>query len=52
MAQLHKENPEATSAEVEAMLNRDFSHELSDYGSWVKAPALKEVEAGQWLKAR
>ena len=50
MAQLHKENPEATSAEVEAMLSRDFSHELTDYGPWVKAPALKEAEAGVWLK--
>lgn len=50
MAQLHKDNPEATSAEVEAMLNRDFSHELADYGPWVKAPVLKETEAGVWLK--
>ena len=52
MAQLHKENPEATSAEVEAMLSRDFSHELTDYGPWVKAPVLKEAEAGAWLHAR
>ncbi|MCA9777969.1 MAG: hypothetical protein KC800_14670 [Candidatus Eremiobacteraeota bacterium] len=52
MAQLHKDNPQASSAEVEAMLNRDFSHELTDYGSWVKAPALKEAEAASWLKAK
>ena len=48
-AELHRQNPHATSDEVEKMMVDRFSHKLDDYGDWVEAPALNEQKAQEWL---
>jgi hypothetical protein len=49
MAELHRQNPNASSADVENMLKKDFGGSLNDYGAWVKAPAVDEAAAKKWL---
>ena len=48
-AELHRQNPHATSDEVEKMMVDRFSHKLDDYCDWVEAPALNEQKAQEWL---
>lgn len=49
MAELHRRNPNASSAEVEAMMKQQLAGTLGDFGSWTKAPVLDETAAEGWL---
>lgn len=52
MAELHKLNPSASSAEVEQMLKDGYAEELTDYGAWQRAPVLRESQSRDWLMGK
>lgn len=49
MAELHRQHPNATSAEVETMMKEKLTGTLGDYGHWTKAPVLDETASRKFF---